>query len=78
MAKALSILSGLIVVALGVWGAVAWWPQVVGFLQALVVTMAVLVGLTVVVFGLSELKAPAPLRDDAAPVTAPAEPPREG
>jgi hypothetical protein len=78
MAKALSILSGVIVAGLGVWGAVAWWPQVIGFLQALAVIMAILVGLTVIVFGLSELKAPAPPRDDAASVTAPAEPPREG
>jgi hypothetical protein len=77
MAKALSILSGLIVVGLGAWGAVAWWPQVVGFLQALVVIMAVLVGLTVIVFGLSELKAPAPPREDAGPVAAPAEQQRE-
>ncbi len=74
MAKALSILSGLIVVGLGVWGAVAWWPQVVGFLQALVVVMAVLVGLTVIVFTLSELKAPTPPREDTAPVIAPTGP----
>ncbi len=66
MAKALSILSGLIVLGLGVWGAVAWWPQVMGFLQALVVIMAVLAGLTVIVFGLSDLKSPTPPREEAA------------
>ncbi len=70
MAKAVSVLSGLIVVGLGAWGAVAWWPQVVGFLQALVAIMAVLVGLTVIVFGLSELKAPAPPREDTAAASA--------
>lgn len=74
MARAVTVLSGLIIVGLGAWGAVAWWPQLVGFLQALVVIMAVLVGLTVIVFGLSELRAPAPPREDTAPAAAPAEP----
>jgi hypothetical protein len=57
MGKVLSILIGLILLALGVWGIIAWTPQVVIFLQACIALTAVVVGLGIFVFGLSELRA---------------------
>ena len=57
MGKVLSILIGLILLALGVWGIIAWLPQVVIFLEACIALMAVVVGLGIFVFGLSELRA---------------------
>ena len=57
MGKVLSILIGLILLALGVWGIVAWTPQVLSFLRACIALMAVVVGLGIFVFGLSELRA---------------------
>ena len=57
MGKWLSILIGLVLIALGVWGVVAWWLDVVLFLKAAVVIMAIIVGLGIFVFGLSELRA---------------------
>lgn len=73
MTKALSIAGGLVVMGLGVWGAVAWWPQVVALLKASAAMAAVLVGLTVILFVLSELKAPKPPREGAT-AEAPGEP----
>jgi len=57
MGKFLSILIGLILLALGVWGLIAWTPQVWIFVQAALVLMAIVVGLGIFVFGLSELRA---------------------
>jgi hypothetical protein len=57
MGKFLSILIGLILLALGVWGFIAWTPQVWIFVQAALVLMAIVVGLGIFVFGLSELRA---------------------
>ena len=57
MGKFLSILIGLILLALGVWGFIAWTPQVWSFIQAALVLMAIVVGLGIFVFGLSELRA---------------------
>jgi|GEM_PF-1621352 len=75
MGKALSILIGLILMALGVWGVIAWGTEVLHFLMAAVVIMAILIGLGVFVFGLSELRAGA----EEPPVveTPPAEQPAE-
>ena len=57
MGKVISILIGLILTALGVVGIIAWKEEVVAFLQAAIVLMAIVVGLGVFVFGLSELRA---------------------
>ncbi|MBN1459381.1 MAG: hypothetical protein JXA57_07580 [Armatimonadetes bacterium] len=57
MGKFLSILIGLILLALGVWGFIAWTAQVWVFVQAALVLMAIVVGLGIFVFGLSELRA---------------------
>ena len=59
MGKVLSILIGLILMALGVWGIVdeGWRAAVVAFVQGGLVILAILVGLGVFVFGLSELRA---------------------
>jgi NADH:ubiquinone oxidoreductase subunit K len=57
MGKALSIIIGLILIALGVWGIIAWRSEVVQFIKAAVVIMAVIIGLGIFVFGVSELRA---------------------
>lgn len=67
MSKIISLLLGLAFLALGVWGAFAWWPEVIGFLKAAVVLLAVLVGLGVFVFGLSELRPEEQVRAPAPP-----------
>lgn len=60
MGKALSILVGLILIALGV-AAIAigpsWKAAVLVFIQGGLVIMAIMVGLGILVFGLSELRA---------------------
>ena len=57
MGKFLSILIGLILLALGIWAISAWSAQVLVFLQAAIAIMAVVIGLGILVFGLSELRA---------------------
>jgi len=57
MGKVLSILIGLILIALGVWGILAWRYDVLAFIKAAIVIMAVIIGLGVFVFGVSELRA---------------------
>jgi sulfite exporter TauE/SafE len=57
MGKIVSIVIGLIFLALGVWGIIAWSAQVLVFLQAAVAIMAVIVGLGIFIFGVSELRA---------------------
>ena len=60
MGKVLSILIGLILIALGVWAIAAgesWRKAVLVFLQGGAVIMAFVVGLGILVFGLSELRA---------------------
>ena len=57
MGKVLSIIIGLVILALGIWGISAWSAQVLVFLQAAVAIMAVIVGLGIFVFGVSELRA---------------------
>lgn len=57
MGKVISILIGLILMALGIWGVVEWTGEVVVFLKAAIVLMAIIVGLGIFVFGLSELRA---------------------
>lgn len=67
MSKLVAILIGLALMALGLWGAVAWWPEVLGFLKALVALLAVLTGLGIFVFGLSELRPEETVRAPAPP-----------
>ena len=57
MGKFFSILIGLVLLALGIWGIIAWSAKVLVFLQAAIVLMAVIIGLGIFVFGLSELRA---------------------
>ncbi len=59
MGKVVSILIGLGLIALGVWGcAIPYWREaVVDFLKGGLVITALLVGLGILVFGLSELRA---------------------
>jgi len=56
MGKWLSILIGLVLVALGLSGVVAWPLEVLAFLKAAIAIMAIIVGLGIFVFGLSELR----------------------
>ena len=51
MGKFLSILIGLILLALGIWGVLAWRADVLIFLKAAVALMAIAVGLGIFVFG---------------------------
>ena len=71
MGKVLSIIIGLILMALGVWGIVTWREQVLHFVMAAIVIMAVLIGLGIFVFGVSELRA----GEEQPIVEAPAPPP---
>jgi hypothetical protein len=60
MGKVLSILIGLILIALGIYAIAAgpsWQKAVVTFIQGGLVIMAIIVGLGIFVFGLSELRA---------------------
>jgi hypothetical protein len=57
MGKFLSILIGLILLALGIWGVIAWSGDVLIFLKAAIALMAIVVGLGIFVFGVSELRA---------------------
>lgn len=70
MGKVLSILIGLILVALGIWGISAWSAEVIVFLKAAIALMAVVIGLGIFVFGLSELRAGG---EEALPVEQPGE-----
>ena len=59
MGKVLSILIGLILIVLGIWAIVAgpsWKQAVVTCIQGGLVIMAIIVGLGIFVFGLSELR----------------------
>ena len=58
MGKVLSILIGLILMALGVWGiAGGWRGDVLSFIKGGLVIMAIVIGLGIFVFGISELRA---------------------
>jgi hypothetical protein len=59
MGKVVSILIGLILIGLGVWGCIleSWQQAVVGFIKGGVVIMALVIGLGILVFALSELRA---------------------
>lgn len=59
MGKIISIFIGLICIALGVLGLLndGWRTAFLNFVQGGLVVMAILVGLVILVFGLSELRA---------------------
>ncbi len=57
MGKVLSIVIGLAFLALGIWGISAWGAEVLVFVKAAVAIMAVIVGLGIFIFGVSELRA---------------------
>ena len=58
MARVLLIVVGLLLVLVGVCGLVGWQFEVVRFLKAAVVMLAIVVGLALCIFGVSELRAP--------------------
>jgi len=74
MGKWLSILIGLVLLALGVCGVVAWWLDVLVFLKAAIAIMAIIVGLGIFVFGLSELRGGAEEPPVVEPPPAPQQP----
>ena len=81
MGKFLSILIGLILLALGVWAISAWSAQVLVFVQAAIALMAVVIGLGILVFGLSELRSGGeepPVIEPAASPDGSAQPPSSG
>ncbi|UCH33433.1 MAG: hypothetical protein JSV65_12735 [Armatimonadota bacterium] len=66
MGKALIILIGLIFIALGVWGIVAWGAAVLIAIKAMVALGFVVVGLGMLAFGISEIRSAAEERRLAA------------
>jgi len=81
MGKFLSILIGLILLALGIWAISAWSAQVFVFVQAAIAIMLVVIGLGILVFGLSELRAGGeqpPVLEPAAPSDESAQSPSSG
>jgi len=75
MGKWISILLGLILIALGIWGIVErWWEYVWPFVYAGLVVMAILVGLGALVFGISEVRSAAEERRVTEPVAPPPPP----
>ena len=77
MGKVLSILIGLILIALGIWGIIAWTGEVLVFVKAAIVIMAIIIGLGIFVFGLSELRAGAEEPPIVEAPPAPERPPEE-
>ena len=57
MTRFISLAIGVVIVALGVWAMVAWWGAVLVMLRACVAVLAVLLGIGIILFGLSELSA---------------------
>jgi hypothetical protein len=60
MGKVLSVIIGLVILGLGIAGIIRWQEQVIELLQAVLALMAVIIGLGILVFGLSELRAGEP------------------
>ena len=76
MARVMTIISGLILMGLGVWGIVVWWDDLIIVLKAAVSLVAVLLGIGIFIFGLSELWVGQP-KAVPPPVAAMPEGPRE-
>ena len=64
MARVLMTLLGLILLALGVWLIILWWPQVAALLLALVAIACALLGLALLIFGISEIAGAAKKKDE--------------
>lgn len=71
MARVIMVLLGLILLGLGIWLGIEWWyPVLQPFLMALLVFFLVLFGLTLLIFGISEIAgsraktSPAPPTDE--------------
>jgi hypothetical protein len=75
MGKVLSILIGLILIALGVWGIMSWSEEVRYFVKGALVIMAIIIGLGIFVFGVSELRAGGEEPSLAAEPPPPSQPP---
>jgi hypothetical protein len=71
MGKVLSVVIGLVLMALGIWGVIRWSSDVLVFVRAALAIMAVLIGLGIFVFGVSELRA----GDEQPTIETPAPPP---
>lgn len=71
MGKVLSILIGLILIVLGILGIRAWPGDVWAFVKGGIVIMAIIIGLGIFVFGISELRAGA----EEPPIVEPPKPP---
>jgi len=74
MGKWISILLGLVLIVLGIWGIFADLETVWKFVYAGLVILAILVGLGALMFGISEVRSAAEERRVAEP-TAPPPPP---
>ncbi len=55
MARVLMTLTGVALLAVGLWACVTWWAAVVQFLLALLAVGLVLLGLLTLALGISEL-----------------------
>ena len=77
MGKVVSILMGLILIGVGVWGCIveSWQQAVVGFIKGGLVIMALVIGLGMLVFALSELRAAPQTEGGQAPEPPAPEPP---
>ncbi len=74
MGKVLSIIIGLVFLALGIWGLSAWAEDVLVFVKAAIAIMAVIIGLGIFIFGVSELRA----AGEPPVIQPPAQPPAAG
>ncbi|MHB9131429.1 MAG: hypothetical protein ACYDBB_10105 [Armatimonadota bacterium] len=55
MARVVMTLLGLVILALGVWAIIVWTPEVLVLLKGAVAVAAVLIGLALLIFGISEI-----------------------
>lgn len=55
MARIIMTILGLILLGLGIWTTILWWPEVKTLLLACIALGLLLIGLAVVIFGISEL-----------------------
>jgi len=55
MARILLTFFGLLLLGLGVWLAVCWWAALLVALKGIAIILLVLLGLLMVIFGISEL-----------------------
>ena len=65
MVRIIMTLLGLILLALGIWAAMAWWPAVKAVLLAIVALGLILLGAALVIFGISEIMGALPKKPPA-------------